>query len=88
MVDTGRSGLDVSGSRPSSVRAAIRGDRVGMATKAALEPSQLESHITNLMRASFGRLKVQHLPAAVIEAFCDPTYVDGSFVCVVWILVS
>ena len=29
-----------------------------MATKAALEPSQLESHITSLMRASFGRLKV------------------------------
>lgn len=36
----------------------IRGERVGMATKAALEPSQLESHITSLMRASFGRLKV------------------------------
>ena len=36
----------------------IRGDRVGMATKAALEPSQLETHITSLMRASFGRLKV------------------------------
>ena len=36
----------------------IRGDRVGMATKAALEPSQLETHITSLMRASFGCLKV------------------------------
>lgn len=58
MVDSGKSGLEGSGSRPSSVRAAIRGDRVGMATKAALEPSQLESHITSLMRASFGRLKV------------------------------
>lgn len=44
--------------RPSSVRVGIRGDRVGMATKAALEPSQLENHITSLMRASFGRLKV------------------------------
>ncbi len=31
---------------------------MGMATKAALEPSQLETHITSLMRASFGRLKV------------------------------
>lgn len=29
-----------------------------MATKAALEPSSLETHITSLMRASFGRLKV------------------------------
>ncbi len=47
-----------TGSRPSSVRMGIRGDRVGMATKAALEPSQLETHITSLMRASFGRLKV------------------------------
>ena len=48
-----------TGSRPSSVRMGIRGERVGMSTKAALEPSQLETHITSLMRASFGRLKVQ-----------------------------
>lgn len=63
MVDSGKAGVlegSGPGSRPSSVRAAIRGDRVGMATKAALQPSQLESHITNLMRASFGRLKVHH----------------------------
>ena len=52
-----RSG-SVMGNRPGSVRVGIRGDRVGMATKAALEPSQLENHITSLMRASFGRLKV------------------------------
>ena len=52
-----RSGSD-SGGRHNSVRMGIRGDRVGMATKAALEPSQLETHITSLMRASFGRLKV------------------------------
>jgi len=60
-----------TGSRPSSVRTGIRGDRVGMATKAALEPSQLETHITSLMRASFGRLKVPegvpgHLPCAAM----------------------
>ncbi|KAL0042870.1 hypothetical protein WJX79_002046 [Trebouxia sp. C0005] len=60
-----------SGSRPSSVRMGIRGDRVGMATKAALEPSQLETHITSLMRASFGRLKKRYLavgPDAVLTS--------------------
>ncbi|KAL3160628.1 hypothetical protein ABBQ32_010552 [Trebouxia sp. C0010 RCD-2024] len=49
----------------------IRGDRVGMATKAALEPSQLETHITSLMRASFGRLKKRYLavgPDAVLTS--------------------
>ncbi|DBA89235.1 TPA: hypothetical protein ACH3X1_016380 [Trebouxia sp. C0004] len=60
-----------TGSRPSSVRMGIRGDRVGMATKAALEPSQLETHITSLMRASFGRLKKRYLavgPDAVLTS--------------------
>ena len=61
--------LSESSSRPSSVRMAIRGDRIGMATKAALEPSQLETHITSLMRASFGRLKVVTITINNIETF-------------------
>lgn len=68
-----RSG-SVMSNRPGSVRVGIRGDRVGMATKAALEPSQLENHITSLMRASFGRLKVTPLvekSALLPEMLCD-----------------
>lgn len=55
------------------MRMGIRGDRVGMATKAALEPSQLETHITSLMRASFGRLKV------LINAVHSPHLCSHSF---------
>ena len=51
-------GLRTASASASTPRVTIRGDKLGMSSKAALAPSQLESHITHLMRASFSQLKV------------------------------
>ena len=57
-------GLRTASASASTPRVTIRGDKLGMSSKAALAPSQLESHITHLMRASFSQLKVHpHLPS-------------------------
>ena len=56
-------GLRAASAPASTPRVTIRGDKLGMSSKAALAPSQLESHITHLMRASFSQLKVRsHMP--------------------------